>query len=146
MARPKKEVMVQIKLQAPAKQATPGSSLGPALGQHGVNIQEFCKAFNEKTSKQEEGMPIPVIINIYKDRSFSFITKTPPAAYLLCKAANIAKGSGEPNKNKVGKVTKQQIRDIAAIKMVDLNAIDIEKAMHIIEGSARSMGVEVVES
>ena len=145
-AKSTKEVTAQVKLQVPAKQATPGSSLGPALGQHGVNIQEFCKAFNEQTAKNEEGMPIPVIIDIYKDRSFSFRTKTPPASFLLLKAAGIEKGSGEPNKQKVGEVSRQQLKEIAEIKMTDLNAVDIESATRIIEGSAKSMGLEIRDS
>lgn len=149
MAKPlrsSKKIAAQVKLQVPAKQATPGSSLGPALGQHGVNIQEFCKSFNEQTAKHEEGMPIPVIIDIYQDRSFSFKTKTPPASFLLTRAAGIEKGSGEPNKNKVGKVTRRQLREIAEMKMVDLNAMDIDSAARIIEGSARSMGLEIADS
>ena len=137
---------MQVKLQVPAQQAAAGSSLGPALGQHGVNIQEFCKAFNEQTAKHEAEMPIPVIITIYKDRSFTFITKTPPVSFLLRRAAGIEKGSGEPNKNKVGKVTKKQLKEIAEIKMTDLNAIDSAGAARIIEGSARSMGLEIMES
>lgn len=138
-----KKIIGQIKLQIPAGKANPSPPVGPALGQHGVNIMEFCKAFNAKT--QSEGdMIIPVIITVYADRSFSYITKTPPAAVLLKKAAKIPKGSGEPNKNKVGKVTKAQVKEIAELKMVDLNAFEIEAAMRIIEGTARSMGLEVV--
>ncbi len=138
-----KKIIGQIKLQIPAGKANPSPPVGPALGQHGVNIMEFCKAFNAKT--QSEGdMIIPVIITVYADRSFSYITKTPPAAVLLRKAAKIPKGSGEPNKNKVGKVTKAQVKEIAELKMVDLNAFEIEAAMRIIEGTARSMGLEVV--
>jgi large subunit ribosomal protein L11 len=138
-----KKIIGQIKLQIPAGKANPSPPVGPALGQHGVNIMEFCKAFNAKT--QSEGdMIIPVVITVYADRSFSYITKTPPAAVLLRKAANIPKGSGEPNKNKVGKVTKAQIKEIAELKMVDLNAFEIEAATRIIEGTARSMGLEVV--
>ena len=138
-----KKIIGQIKLQIPAGKANPSPPVGPALGQHGVNIMEFCKAFNAKT--QSEGdMIIPVIITVYADRSFSYITKTPPAAVLLKKAAKIPKGSGEPNKNKVGKVTKAQVKQIAELKMVDLNAFEIEAAMRIIEGTARSMGLEVV--
>ena len=138
-----KKVIAQIKLQLPAGQANPSPPVGPALGQHGVNIMEFCKAFNAKTQAQE-GLIIPVVITVYGDRSFSFITKTPPAAVLLLKAAKIPKGSGVPNKNKVGKVTKKQVREIAELKMPDLNAFDIEAAVKTIEGTARSMGLEVV--
>ena len=137
-----KEVMGQIKLQIPAGQATPSPPVGPALGQHGVNIMEFCKAFNAKTQGQE-GMIIPVIIQVYKDRSFSFITKSPPAAVLLKQAAGIAKGSSNPSKESVGVVTRQQVEEIAKVKMEDLNAGDIEAAMRIIEGSAHSMGLKV---
>jgi len=137
-----KKVIGMVKLQVPAGQANPSPPVGPALGQHGVNIMEFCKAFNGKTQGQE-GMIIPVVITIFADRSFSFVTKTPPAAILLKRAAKIAKGSGEPNREKVGKVTKDQIRAIAQVKMPDLNALDIEGAMRIIEGTARSMGIEI---
>ena len=137
-----KEVMGQIKLQIPAGQATPSPPVGPALGQHGVNIMEFCKAFNSKTQGQE-GMIIPVIIQVYKDRSFTFITKSPPAAVLLKQAAGIAKGSSNPSKESVGAVTRQQVEEIAKVKMEDLNAQDIEAAMRIIEGSAHSMGLKV---
>ncbi|HKI51673.1 MAG TPA: 50S ribosomal protein L11 [Geothermobacteraceae bacterium] len=139
-----KKVIGQIKLQIPAGAANPAPPVGPALGQHGVNIMEFCKAFNAKT-QSEAGMIIPVIITVYADRSFSFITKTPPAAVLLLKAAKIQKGSGVPNKDKCGKVTKDQVREIAQLKMPDLNAFDVEAAMRTIEGTARSMGLEVVE-
>jgi len=139
-----KKVIGQIKLQIPAGKANPSPPVGPALGQHGVNIMEFCKAFNAKT-QSEEGMIIPVIITVFADRSFSFITKTPPAAVLLLKAAKIKKGSGVPNKDKCGKVTKDQVREIAQLKMPDLNAFDVEAAMRTIEGTARSMGLEVVE-
>lgn len=138
-----KKVIGQIKLQIPAGKANPSPPIGPALGQHGVNIMEFCKAYNAKT-QGEEGLIIPVIITVYADRSFSFITKTPPAAVLLLKAAKIQKGSGVPNKNKCGKVTKDQVREIAQLKMPDLNAFDVEAAMRTIEGTARSMGLEVV--
>ena len=138
-----KKVIGQIKLQIPAGQANPSPPVGPALGQNGVNIMEFCKSFNDKT-KDGKGMIIPVVITVYADRSFSFITKTPPAAVLLKKAAKIEKGSGEPNKTKVGKVTKKQVQEIAEQKMKDLNAKDLEGAMAIIEGSARSMGLEVI--
>ena len=138
-----KKIIGQIKLQIPAGKANPSPPVGPALGQHGVNIMEFCKAFNAKT-QSEADMIIPVVITVYADRSFSYITKTPPAAVLLMKAAKIPKGSGEPNKNKVGKITKAQVKEIAELKMVDLNAFEIEAAMKIIEGTARSMGLEVV--
>jgi len=138
-----KKVIGLIKLQVPAGQANPSPPIGPALGQQGVNIMEFCKAFNSKTSGQE-GMIIPVVITVYQDRSFSFITKTPPAAVLLKKAAKIAKGSGDPKREKVGKVTRAQVEEIAKMKMVDLNAYDVENACRIVEGTARSMGIEVV--
>jgi large subunit ribosomal protein L11 len=140
-----KKVIGSIKLQVPAGQANPSPPIGPALGQQGVNIMEFCKAFNAKTAGQE-GMIIPVVITVYQDRSFSFITKTPPASVLLKKAAKIAKGSGDPKREKVGKVTRTQIEEIAKMKMVDLNAYDIESACKIIEGTARNMGIEVVWS
>jgi large subunit ribosomal protein L11 len=139
-----KKVVAVIKLQIPAGEANPAPPVGPALGQHGVNIMEFCKAYNEAT-KDQKGMIVPVEITVYEDRSFTFITKTPPASVLIKKAIGIEKGSSEPNKNKVGKITRQQIREIAEIKMRDLNANDIEAAMRIIEGTARSMGVEVVD-
>ena len=138
-----KKVIGQIKLQIPAGKANPSPPVGPALGQHGVNIMEFCKAYNARTQDQE-GLIIPVIITVYADRSFTFITKTPPAAVLLLKAAKIPKGSGVPNKDKDGKVTKAQVEEIAKLKMPDLNAYNIEGAMRIIEGTARSMGLEVV--
>lgn len=138
-----KKVVTNVKLQIPAGQANPSPPVGPALGQHGVNIMEFCKAFNARTQGQE-GMIIPVVITIYSDRSFTFVTKTPPASVLLKKAAKIVKGSGEPNRNKVGKVTKDQIREIAQLKMKDLNAVDVEGAIRTIEGTARSMGLEIV--
>jgi large subunit ribosomal protein L11 len=138
-----KKVVGLIKLQIPAGKANPSPPVGPALGQHGVNIMEFCKAFNARTQAQE-GMIIPVVITVYADRSFTFITKTPPAAVLLMKAAKIEKGSGVPNKNKVGKVTRDQVREIAQLKMPDLNAFDVEAAVKTIEGTARSMGLEVV--
>ena len=137
-----KKVMAVVKLQCPAGQANPAPPVGPALGQHGVNIMEFCKAFNARTQDQA-GMIIPAIITIYADRSFTFELKTPPAAVLLKKAAKIAKGSGEPNREKVGRVSRDQVREIAQIKKVDLNAHDEEMAMRIIEGTARSMGIEV---
>lgn len=138
-----KKVAAVIKLQVPAGKATPAPPVGPALGQHGVNIMQFVKEYNERTAKHA-GMIIPVEITVYEDRSFSFITKTPPAADLLKKAAGLEKGSGEPNKNKVGKVTRDQIKEIAELKMQDLNAASIEAAMRMIEGTARSMGIEVV--
>jgi large subunit ribosomal protein L11 len=137
-----KKVVGQIKLQIAAGKANPSPPVGPALGQHGVNIMEFCKAYNARTQDQV-GLIIPVIITVFADRSFTFITKTPPAAVLLLKAAKIPKGSGVPNKDKVGKVTKAQVEEIAKLKMPDLNAYNIEGAMRIIEGTARSMGLEV---
>jgi len=137
-----KKVIGQIKLQIPAGKANPSPPVGPALGQHGVNIMEFCKAFNAKTQAQE-GMVTPVVITVYADRSFSFITKTPPAAVLLLKAAKIEKGSKEPNKEKVGKVTKKQVEDIAKLKLPDLNAASLESAIKTISGTARSMGITV---
>jgi large subunit ribosomal protein L11 len=139
-----KKVVAQVKLQCPAGQANPSPPVGPALGQHGVNIMEFCKTFNARTQGQE-GLIIPVVITIYADRTFTFITKTPPAAVLLKRAAGIAKGSGEPNRNKVGEVSKAQVQEIAETKMPDLNATSIEGAMRIIEGTARSMGIKVVD-
>ena len=137
-----KKVMALIKLQIPAGQATPAPPVGPALGQHGVNIMEFCKAYNERTAAQQ-GNVVPVEITVFEDRSFTFITKTPPAAKLLLKAASLDKGSDEPNRNKVGTVSRDKVREIAELKMEDLNAIDIEGAMKIIEGTARSMGLVV---
>ncbi len=139
-----KEITAKIKLQVPAGKANPAPPVGPALGQHGVNIMEFCKAFNAKTQKMGDTI-VPVIITVYSDRSFTFITKTPPAAELLKKAAGIIKGSGVPNKEKVGKVTRAQIKEIAQQKLPDLNAASVESAMRTIEGSARSMGLEVVD-
>lgn len=138
-----KKVTAYIKLQVAAGKANPSPPVGPALGQHGVNIMEFCKAFNAQTQQLEAGLPIPVVITVYADRSFTFITKTPPASVLLRKAAGVEKGSGEPNKNKVGKVTRAQVEEVAKTKMADLNASDIEAAMRIVEGSARSMGLTV---
>jgi large subunit ribosomal protein L11 len=138
-----KEAMAMVKLQIPAGQANPSPPVGPALGQHGVNIMEFCKAFNAQT-KGQEGTIIPVVVTIFSDRSFTFITKSPPAPVLLKKAAGIAKGSAEPNRNRVGQVTREQVREIAQIKMQDLNCYDLEAAMKTIEGTARSMGLEVV--
>ncbi|MDR3608507.1 MAG: 50S ribosomal protein L11 [Oligoflexia bacterium] len=139
-----KKVTGQIKLQIPGGQANPAPPVGPALGQRGVNIMEFCKAFNAKTADQK-GMVIPVIITVYSDRSFTFITKTPPASILLLKAAKIEKGSGEPNKTKVGKVTKKQVEEIAKLKMPDLNAGSVEAAMRTIAGTARSAGITVTD-
>lgn len=139
-----KKIIGQIKLQIPAGKATPASPVGPALGQHGVNIMAFTKEFNAKTADQA-GMLIPVVITVYQDRSFSFITKTPPAAVLIKKAINLKSGSGEPNKKKVGKITKAQVQEIAELKMKDLNAASVESAMRMIAGTARSMGVEVVD-
>jgi large subunit ribosomal protein L11 len=138
-----KKVTAYIKLQVPAGAANPSPPVGPALGQHGVNIMEFCKAFNAKTQSMENGMPIPVVITVYADRSFSFITKTPPAAVLLRKAAGIPKGSGEPNTKKVGKVTRAQLEEIARTKEPDLTAADLDAAVRTIAGSARSMGLNV---
>jgi len=138
----KKKVESIIKLQVPAGAANPAPPVGPALGQHGVNIMDFCNQFNERT-KSQAGMIIPVVISVYADKSISFITKTPPAPVLLKKAAGLAKASGEPNKNKIGKVSRQQVKEIAEIKMEDLNAFDIEAAMRMVEGTARSMGIEV---
>jgi large subunit ribosomal protein L11 len=138
-----KKIMAQIKLQVTAGQANPSPPIGPALGQHGVNIMDFCKAFNARTAN-DEGMIIPVVITVYQDRSFTFITKTPPASVLLKKAAKIAKGAGDPKRERVGSVTKKQVEEIAKQKMVDLNANDLNGATHIIAGTARSMGIEVV--
>jgi large subunit ribosomal protein L11 len=140
-----KKVVALIKLQIPAGQANPAPPVGPALGQHSVNIMEFCKAFNARTA-QQAGLIIPVVITVFADRSFTFITKTPPAAVLLKKAAGLEKGSAEPNRTKVGKVTRDQCREIARTKLPDLNATDIESAANMIAGTARSMGLEVVES
>ena len=139
-----KKVVALVKLQLSAGQATPSPPVGPALGQHGVNIMEFCKAFNEKT-KTQEGTIIPVLITIFSDRTFTFITKTPPVSFLLKKAVKLAKGANNPRKETVGKVTKSQVQEIAQLKMPDLNAKDLPGAMRIVEGSARSMGLEVVE-
>jgi large subunit ribosomal protein L11 len=138
-----KKVAAYIKLQVPAGAANPSPPVGPALGQHGVNIMEFCKAFNAKTQSMENGMPIPVVITVYADRSFTFITKTPPAAVLLRKAAGIQKGSGEPNTNKVGTVNRAQLEEIARTKEPDLTAADMDAAVRTIAGSARSMGLNV---
>jgi large subunit ribosomal protein L11 len=137
-----KKVSGYIKLQIPAGQATPAPPVGPALGQHGVNIMEFCKTFNARTQGQQ-GLIIPVVITVYSDRSFTFITKTPPAAVLLLKAAGLQKGSGVPNKTKVGTVTKKQVEEIAKTKLPDLNAASLDAAIKTVEGTARSMGIEV---
>ncbi len=137
-----KKVLAVAKIQLPAGKATPAPPVGPALGQHGINIMDFCKSFNAKTAN-DPGMIIPCVVTVYQDRSFSFITKTPPAAVLLKRAAGIAKGSGEPNRIRVGKVSVSQVEEIARIKMQDLNAGDIDAARRIIEGTARSMGIEV---
>ena len=139
-----KEVIAKVKLEIVAGQASPAPPVGPALGQHGANIMEFVRQFNDRTGKMEEGTVIPVEITIFKDKKFTFVVKTPPASYLLKKAAGIAKGSGAPNKDKVGKVTRKQIEDIARTKLPDLNAYDIEAARKIIEGTARNMGLEIV--
>ncbi|MCK5779131.1 MAG: 50S ribosomal protein L11 [Rhodospirillales bacterium] len=138
-----KKIAGYVKLQVPAGQANPSPPIGPALGQAGLNIMEFCKAFNAETQNMEPGMPVPVVITAYGDRTFSFVTKTPPASYFLKKAAKVNKGSGVPNKNKVGKVTMKQCREIAELKMKDLNAHDVEAAAKMIAGSARSMGIDV---
>jgi large subunit ribosomal protein L11 len=138
-----KKIIGQIKLQIPGGRANPAPPVGPALGQHGVNIMEFCKAFNAKT-KEAQGMIIPVVIDVYADRSFSFITKTPPASVLILKELGIQKGSGVPNKEKVGSIKRDQLKKIAEIKMPDLNANDINGAVKIVEGTARSMGVDIV--
>jgi large subunit ribosomal protein L11 len=140
-----KKVVAQIKLQIPAGQANPAPPVGPALGQHSVNIMEFCKAFNARTA-QQAGLIIPVVITVFGDRSFTFITKTPPAAVLLKRAVGLEKGSAEPNRNKVGQVTRDQCREIARTKLPDLNATDLEAATNMITGTARSMGLEVVGS
>ena len=138
-----KKIVGYIKLQVPAGKANPSPPIGPALGQRGLNIMEFCKAFNAQTQGMEAGLPVPVVITAYADKSFTFIMKTPPATVLLKKAAGIEKGSGQPNTNKVGKVTRKQLEEIAKIKQKDLNAADLEAAVRIIAGSARSMGLEV---
>ncbi len=139
-----KKETAKIKLQCPGGQANPAPPVGPALGQHGVNIMEFCKQFNARTQK-DNGMTIPVVITVYQDRSFSFITKTPPAAVLLKKEAKIAKGSSVPNKEKVGKISRKKIEEIAKLKMKDLNCAEVSSAMKMIEGTARSMGLEVID-
>jgi len=139
-----KKIIGQIKLQIPAGQANPSPPVGPALGQRGVNIMEFCKAFNAQTQNQQ-GLIIPVVITVYADRSFTFVTKTPPASVLLKRAAGVEKGSSEPNKKKVGRVTRAQVREIAEMKMPDLTAVSLEAAIRTIEGTARSMGIEVID-
>ena len=138
-----KKIIAQIKLQVTAGQANPSPPIGPALGQHGVNIMDFCKAFNARTAN-DEGMIIPVVITVYQDRTFTFITKTPPAAVLLKQAAKIAKGAGDPRRDRVGEVSRQQVEEIARQKMIDLNAYDLDAACKIIAGTARSMGIDVV--
>ena len=140
----KKRVMALVKIQIPGGQANPAPPIGPALGQHGVNIMDFCKAFNEKT-KETPGLIVPAIITIYQDRSFTFVLKTPPAAVLIKKAIGLAKGSGEPNKNKVGKISRADLEKIATTKMKDLNAADLDGAVAMIAGTARSMGVDVID-
>lgn len=139
-----KEVVAKIKLQIEAGQASPAPPVGPALGQHNVNIMDFVRQFNDKTSKMEAGTVIPVVISVYKNKSFTFTMKSPPASFLLKKAAGIAKGSGEPNKEKVGKVTEKQVEEIAKQKMEDLNAYDIDAAKNIIKGTAKNMGLEII--
>ncbi|MBI4656997.1 MAG: 50S ribosomal protein L11 [Elusimicrobia bacterium] len=141
-----KQIKTQIKLQIPAGAANPAPPVGPALGQHGVNIMDFCRQFNEKTKKMEQGMPIPVVITVYEDKSFTFITKMPPMSSLVKKAAGLAKGSGEPNKTKVGQITMKQAEEIASQKMPDLNTRDLKQAVEIVKGTARSMGIDVVEN
>ena len=139
-----KKIMTYIKLQVPAGAASPSPPVGPALGQHGVNLMDFCNAFNSKTNELEKNLPVPVVITVYEDRSFDFILKTTPASVLLKKAAGLSKGSPTPNSEKVGKVSRKQLEEIAEAKMADLNATDMEQAVKIIEGSARSMGIEVI--
>ena len=143
MAKKNKEIITYIKLQVPAGAASPSPPVGPALGQHGVNLMDFCNAFNSQTNELEKNLPVPVVITVYEDRSFDFIVKTTPASVLLKKAAGLAKGSGTPNSEKEGKVTRAQLEEIATAKMKDLNATDMDAAVKIIEGSARSMGIEV---
>ena len=138
-----KKVEAYIKLQVAAGQANPSPPVGPALGQHGVNIMDFCKAFNAQTQSVEQGLPIPVVITVYVDKSYSFVTKTPPASVLLKKKANVAKGSGEPNREKVGKISENDLKEIAEVKMKDLNANTLEMAVEMIRGTAKSMGLEV---
>lgn len=138
-----KKIQAYVRLQVKAGEANPAPPIGPALGQQGVNIMEFCKAFNARTQSSEKGMPMPVVITVYSDRSFTFIIKTPPASYLIMKAAGISKGSSVPNKNKVGKITRKQLEEIAKVKMPDLTASDLEAAMRTIAGTARNMGIEI---
>lgn len=138
------KVMAMVKLQLPAGVATPGQPVGPALGQHGVNIMQFVREFNDRTGKMEEGVVVPVLITVFKDKTFNFIMRTPPASYLLKKAAGIAKGSGAPNKDKVGQVTQKQIEEIAKVKLPDLNANDVAAAIKIVEGTAKNMGLEII--
>ena len=140
-----KVVKTFIKLQIPAGAANPAPPVGPALGQHGVNIMDFCKQFNEKTRKLEQGVPIPVVITVFEDRTFTFITKMPPMAALIKKAAGLAKGSGVPNKDKVGKMNLKQVEEVARIKLVDLNTKDVKMAMEMVKGTARSMGVDIID-
>ena len=140
-----KKIDGYVKLQVPAGQANPSPPIGPALGQAGLNIMEFCKAFNAETQNMEQGMPVPVTITVYKDRTFSFVTKTPPAGYYLKKAAGVAKASSTPGKSSIGSVSMKQVREIAELKMVDLNTTDVDAACRMIAGSARSMGIEVRE-
>jgi large subunit ribosomal protein L11 len=142
---PPKKIKTQIKLQIPAGPANPAPPVGPALGQHGVNIMDFCKQINERTKTSEPGMVIPAVITVFEDRTFTFITKMPPVSALLKKAAGLAKGSGEPNRTKVGKLTKAQAEEVAKLKMVDLNANSVEAAVRMVRGTARSMGIEVAE-
>ena len=139
-----KKIMTYIKLQVPAGAASPSPPVGPALGQHGVNLMDFCNAFNSKTNELEKNLPVPVVITVYEDRSFDFIVKTTPASVLLKKAAGLSKGSPTPNSEKVGKVSRKKLEEIAEAKMADLNATDMDQAVKIIEGSARSMGIEVI--
>ena len=138
-----KKISTYVKLQVPAGKANPSPPVGPALGQHGLNIMEFCKTFNARTQGMEAGLPVPVVVTVYADRSFTFITKTPPAAVLLRKAAGVARGSGRPNTEKVGKLTRAQLEEIAGVKMPDLNAVDMDGAVRTLAGSARSAGLEV---
>ena len=142
---PVKKIKTQIKLQIPAGAANPAPPVGPALGQHGVNIMDFCKQFNERTKANEPGMVIPAVITVFEDRSFTFITKMPPISALLKKAAGLAKGSGVPNRNKVGKLTRQQAEEVAKQKMPDLNALSLDAAVQMVRGTARSMGIEIAE-
>ena len=141
-----KKVQAMVKLQLPATKATPAPPVGTALGPHGVNIMDFCKQFNAKTAKEPDGMIFPVLVTVYTDRTFTFILKTPPASILLLRAAGIVKGSAEPNRNKVGKVTKKQVQEIAQLKLVDLNTTNLDSAMRTVMGTAKNMGLEVVEA